>query len=70
MVTRLVCLVLARPRLARIVLTQVLTYMQLRHLLDRGGFWQPNLARLDEPRFEHREPASGTDPGVQDLRVA
>jgi radical SAM superfamily enzyme YgiQ (UPF0313 family) len=49
MALRLVALALRHPRLARVAMGQVLPYMQIRYLLDLGGFWEPELARLDDP---------------------
>jgi hypothetical protein len=49
MTVRLAAMIIAHPRLARTVVEQVLVYMQFRYLIDRGGFWQPGLAKLDEP---------------------
>jgi len=52
MAIRLAALMVAHPRLARTIVGQVLAYMQFRYLIDRGGLWQPDLAGLDEPRFQ------------------
>jgi radical SAM superfamily enzyme YgiQ (UPF0313 family) len=46
---RLAGLILARPRLARIVVQQALIYMQFRHVFRRGEYWEPALARLAGP---------------------
>jgi hypothetical protein len=58
MATRLLAEVLARPHVARTVVAQVMAYLQLRYLLDRGGFWQPELAKLSGPRFARCKPST------------
>jgi hypothetical protein len=46
---RLAALVLANPRVTRVVVLQVLLYLQARYLFERGRFWDPALARLERP---------------------
>jgi hypothetical protein len=70
MAARLIVLVFSRPQLTRTIVAQVLTYLQFRHLLDRGGFWQPDLAGFDSPPFEERGPLTSAGHGDVDRRAA
>jgi len=55
MAARLMRLVLRKPCLTATVIRYLILYMQVRHMFDRGQFWDPELAEQDEPWFEYRE---------------
>jgi hypothetical protein len=46
---KLTGLALRRPAMIRSLLFLMLFYMQVRHLFDRGQYWDPALAKLEEP---------------------
>lgn len=49
LMVRMVGLVLRQPSAFQTVLNCLLSYMQIRHLLDYGDFWAPELARQAQP---------------------